>query len=216
MTLPGEPSRPGRYARALVLAAVAGAVDAVGFLHFRSFYVSFMSGNTTRIAVALAEGDDGLALRGGTLVACFVVGVIAGDLLTGAPADRQWATLLVEAALLLAAAATGAGIASSLLLAAAMGAHNALVLRAERVSIALTYVTGSLVHLGRAVAALIARRPDKSPGWPYAGLWLALFAGACVGGATSHGQELFTLTALASVLAILAAMAFLSNRENER
>jgi uncharacterized membrane protein YoaK (UPF0700 family) len=40
-----EPAHSRRYGYALALIGVAGAVDAIGFLHFRSFYVSFMSGN---------------------------------------------------------------------------------------------------------------------------------------------------------------------------
>jgi len=38
----------------LVLTAMAGWVDAIGFLRLGGFYPSFMSGNTTQLGIALA------------------------------------------------------------------------------------------------------------------------------------------------------------------
>ncbi len=38
---------------AIALAALAGYVDAVGYLSAGGYFVSFMSGNTTRLGVAL-------------------------------------------------------------------------------------------------------------------------------------------------------------------
>jgi len=55
-------------AAAVALAALAGFVDALGFLGLGGFFVSFMSGNTTRFGVAV--GSDWLAdaMRGGLLI----------------------------------------------------------------------------------------------------------------------------------------------------
>lgn len=191
-----------RYGAAVVLASIAGAVDAIGFLHFHTFYVSFMSGNTTRMAVAVANGDLGVVMGGGAVIASFVAGVVVGDLLTNEPPRRQWATLLFEAALLLFAALFGPGIRSSLLLAAAMGMHNALVLRADGATVALTYVTGTLVHVGRAVAARFAERRSPPALWPMVGLWLALASGAIACGSIL-GEEA-AITAIATLLAVTA------------
>jgi len=41
-------------ARAIGLAAIAGYVDAIAFVDLGGFFVSFMSGNSTRLAVGLA------------------------------------------------------------------------------------------------------------------------------------------------------------------
>ena len=70
-----------RWFLAACLAALAGYVDAIGFLKLGGLFVSFMSGNSTRLAVGLAElsGIAGLALA---IVAAFVGGVVAGE---GAP-----------------------------------------------------------------------------------------------------------------------------------
>src|SRR5216683_1717023 len=41
---------------ACALSALAGYVDGIGFLHLGGLFVSFMSGNSTRMGVSLAEG----------------------------------------------------------------------------------------------------------------------------------------------------------------
>ena len=47
---------PSHQALALSLAVLAGYVDSLGFLQLGGVFVSFMSGNSTRLAVSLAEG----------------------------------------------------------------------------------------------------------------------------------------------------------------
>jgi uncharacterized membrane protein YoaK (UPF0700 family) len=44
-------------ALACALSAMAGYVDGIGFLHLGGLFVSFMSGNSTRLGVSLAEGN---------------------------------------------------------------------------------------------------------------------------------------------------------------
>ncbi len=51
-------------ALAIGLSMLAGYVDAIGFIQLGGFFVSFMSGNSTRLGV-------------GGLIALFVIGVIA-------------------------------------------------------------------------------------------------------------------------------------------
>ena len=50
-------------ALACALSALAGYVDAIGFLHLGGLFVSFMSGNSTRMGVSLAEGNGRAAAR---------------------------------------------------------------------------------------------------------------------------------------------------------
>ncbi len=205
MTTRSDPGENDRRACALAFAllAVAGAVDAVGFLHFRTFYVSFMSGNTTRVAVALGQTDWSLAMQGAIVIAGFVVGVVAGDLVTGTASRRRPLTLTTEAVLVLLAAGFGSGLTSSILLALAMGMHNSLMLRVEGVGVALTYVTGTLVHVGHGIAAVLAGRRGRDPIWPYAGMWLFLTLGAVAGTASMRWGEASALIAIAICLTIL-------------
>src|ERR1700754_846594 len=63
---------------AVCLSALAGFVDALGFIKLGGFFVSFMSGNSTRMSVGLAEGSRDFAIAG-ALIGTFVLGVIFGS-----------------------------------------------------------------------------------------------------------------------------------------
>jgi uncharacterized membrane protein YoaK (UPF0700 family) len=54
----------GHLGLAIALTAIAGYVDAIGFLTLKHLFVSFMSGNSTQFAVAVADRSwsDGLTL----------------------------------------------------------------------------------------------------------------------------------------------------------
>lgn len=194
---------------AAALAAIAGFVDATGFLVSGGYFVSFMSGNSTRVAVGLIEGG-GAAIVGLGLIGAFVSGVTAGALIGRAmPLWRAPAVLALVAATLAAAAALltlGATSAGLALLAFAMGAENAVFAQDGDVRIGLTYMTGALVKLGKGLADLLMGR--RRAGWvPFAGLWLALMAGASLGALAIDRFGLAALwgAALATVLAAAVA-----------
>ena len=71
--------RPAQ-ALAASLSALAGFTDAVGFLGMGGFFVSFMSGNSTRVGVGLASEGAAAAIAA-SLVAAFVAGVTSASLL---------------------------------------------------------------------------------------------------------------------------------------
>ncbi len=171
-------------ALAALLAALAGLVDALGFRHLQGFFVSFMSGNTTRMAVSFAQGETGSAARAGSLIFAFFVGAVAGAALRHSVARHRRAAVLalVTVALFAAAALQRRGLdgAAVSAMAFAMGVENAVFVNAGRVSVGLTYVTGALVKTAQGlVAALFGERPFT---WvPDALLWLALVVGALAG-----------------------------------
>ncbi|OYX90330.1 MAG: DUF1275 family protein, partial [Novosphingobium sp. 35-62-5] len=65
---------------AIALAAMAGFIDAVGFLSADGYFVSFMSGNSTRLGVSLGT-DPARAAMPAVLIAGFLGGVTGGALL---------------------------------------------------------------------------------------------------------------------------------------
>jgi uncharacterized membrane protein YoaK (UPF0700 family) len=71
-------------ALACALSALAGYVDGIGFLHLGGLFVSFMSGNSTRMGVSLAEGHWSSASEALGLVALFVIGAAVGSLIVNA------------------------------------------------------------------------------------------------------------------------------------
>src|ERR1700760_4181524 len=96
-----------RSRRNLVLAcslsALAGYVDGTGFLYLGGMFVSFMSGNSTRIGVSLAEGHFDAAAEAPGLILLFVIGPGCGSLIgrSRSPFCQCW-ILLLESALLAA------------------------------------------------------------------------------------------------------------------
>ena len=64
-----------------LLAALAGIVDAIGYLHLGGLFVSYMSGNSTQLAVAIGQGSHNEAGSIAELIAIFVLGAAAGQIL---------------------------------------------------------------------------------------------------------------------------------------
>ncbi|MET0220739.1 MAG: YoaK family protein [Tardiphaga sp.] len=172
-------------ALACTLSGLAGYVDGIGFIHLGGLFVSFMSGNSTRLGVMVAEMDWRKAVDALALIALFVAGACAGSLIgRGRGRHRQWLLLLVEALLLAGAAAAAAygrpqwAIAIIVL---AMGLENAVFqVDGGAAGLGLTYMTGTLVRVGQLLAAALMGGPRWA--WlPNLLLWAALVIGAALG-----------------------------------
>lgn len=162
-------------------AGLAGFVDAVAFVQLGGFFVSFMSGNSTRAGVGLAFGSAHALLAAGLIVA-FVCGVALGSITARLSRRVHVRTSVVVLLLTLAAALSSAGwlTAGALGLALAMGAMNAALEEGGQTRVGVTYMTGVLVKVGQRIAGIPF---GESPwGWlPYLLFWAALAAGAALG-----------------------------------
>lgn len=172
------------------LAAVAGFVDAVGFLTLGGFFVSFMSGNSTRLAAGLAQGELVTVATAAALIVLFVVGVGLGSAAGHYAGGRRRPAVLglVTALLVIAGLAVSIGADGRIGMAfatMAMGATNALFERDGEVSVGLTYMTGTLVKFGQRLVASLLRYGERGAWRPYLVHWLALVLGA-IGGALAH------------------------------
>jgi uncharacterized membrane protein YoaK (UPF0700 family) len=179
----------GNLALACALSAIAGYVDGIGFLHLGGLFVSFMSGNSTRLGVSLAEGNWSNAAAALGLIALFVVGAAGGSLIVlGQGADRQPWVLLVEAMLLaLAAICYAFGLSSTAVAAIvlAMGLENAVFQIDGGAGLGLTYITGALVKVGQFAATALTGGARWA--WlPNLLLWAALVTGAVCGASAYH------------------------------
>ena len=195
---------------ACLLSALAGFVDAIGFIRSGGFFVSFMSGNSTRLAVGGVRALHDAMVAGG-LILCFLGGVVGGALLGSRFDRRRPAAVLVLIAALLAAAALleahSAFVVALALLAFAMGAENAVFEQGGEVRIGLTYMTGSLVRVGNGIAGVMLGR--SGGGWfGYLLLWLGFMAGAVLG-ALSYGSGNSATLWAASGAALTLAVASL-------
>lgn len=194
---------------AVAAAALAGYVDATGFLSANSYFVSFMSGNTTRLGVDLVANPH-TAVLPALLILGFVVGVFGGALLAAkAGQQRKFAVLSLVAALLAGAAVAGRSAELELamaLLVLAMGALNNTFQRDGEVSVGLTYMTGALVRFAQGLAAKVLG--NGGAGWEsWLMLWLGLALGAVAGAfalLTWPAYALWLPALWALVLALLA------------
>jgi uncharacterized membrane protein YoaK (UPF0700 family) len=216
-------TRLDRHDRLLVIgfAAIAGYVDAVGFLASSGFFLSFMSGNSTRFAVGLASGADYFAVAG-SLLASFVAGVTSGSLI-GRKVQlhnrRRQALLMgtIAAALFLAPwiAQSGYLLPALCLAAFAMGTENTLYEENGTITFGLTYMTGALVKVGQGLAVLISG--GERFGWvPYAVLWAGLIGGAATGAALFDRFGFNSLWFGAALAAIFSLILFsLSEKQTQ-
>jgi uncharacterized membrane protein YoaK (UPF0700 family) len=196
-------------ALACALSAMAGYVDGIGFLHLGGLFVSFMSGNSTRLGVSLAEGNWSNAAAALGLIALFVVGAACGSLIVlGRGANRQPWLLLAEAMLLAVAALCYAIDRSNAAVAAivlAMGLENAVFQIDGGAGLGLTYITGALVKVGQLAAAALTG--GARWGWlPNLLLWAALVAGAVCGGLAYHWINLAAIWFAAALALILSGI----------
>lgn len=193
---------------AAALAALAGYVDAVGFIASGGLFLSFMSGNSTRLGVGLAEAGQ-IAGLAASLLAAFVAGVAIATLLgRWLPAGRRRGQLLLVAALLGggAALANGGLLWPGLLLAAAaMGAENSVFEAGGDVKISLTFMTGNLVKIGQRIAAAFMGGPALAF-LPWLLLWLAMIGGAVAGALLWPVLGVGNLAVAAAIAAALAAL----------
>ena len=165
------PARGWLFALAMALAALAGFVDAIGYIHFHQLFVSFMSGNSTQAMVAAAQGDwSALGVLARTIL-LFVLGVTIGE--TVAAISSRWGRPLVlalETALLIVAFAShGPG-----------GSEG-----------------WTVVHVGRGLAKAVRGRGPWLAVLPFVGLWIGLISGGLAGALTA--ERSLSLALLAAV-----------------
>jgi uncharacterized membrane protein YoaK (UPF0700 family) len=175
----------GRFWPGLLLTGSAGYVDAVGLLQL-GYFVSFISGNTTKLGADLAGAGPGRALLPLALVLTFFLGGLAGSLLR--LASRRWGRLAILALLLgamvVAMTLSGAHLPAPeglLPLALAGGAQNALLAPQHGARAGASFVSGDLFAASRDLARGLLRR---APAWRWLrplAVWASLFAGALLG-----------------------------------
>lgn len=182
---------------AIALAALAGFIDALGYLSLGGIFVSFMSGNSTRFAVGLSDGRPlHLALLPLGIIMLFVIGVMAGRTIRHFSLKRPSTSVLALMTFTLICAGVSHGFHETMLaislMTITMGAANNVFFRDGEVTVGVTYMTGTLVKFGQRLAGKFLGEADHN-WWPYLLLWIGLVCGAVLG---STGYAFFGLYAL--------------------
>lgn len=215
--------RRGEHALAIYLSSIAGFVDTIGFMYLGGYFLSFMSGNTTRLTAAVNAGKWDVVLIAGTLMLTFLVGVAVGALISQLGQRHLPPTRTREAILLfICLSTTTASLLVALhierpavyLLSFAVGSMNSTFERNGEVSISLTYMTGTLVKMSqRFVGAFFG---GTHADWlSYFALWASLACGALLGGMAYVELGLRAVWVVNAML-IAGTVAALMNRQRRR
>lgn len=206
---------PRETALAVLLIATAGFLDAVGFLELGGYFVSFMSGNSTRMSVEAVGHEWGGAGKALGLIGVFFVGTVAGAAIERFGNGRF--RVLASASVLVGLAAAASSwmhwlpFPPILIVAVAMGVLNATFLHDGEVSVGLTYMTGTLVKAGQHLADALF----GGPRWRwlrYLSRWAALAVGAVLGAWTFTELRVGALWIACALLCALAAATGLVRR----
>lgn len=201
------------------LAALAGYIDALGFLSLGGVFVSFMSGNSTRFAVGVTDNINWkIGLMPVVTIVLFVVGVMCGRIIRHFRKTLPSTSILVFMSCALAAAGflyefhTNAVAISLMVL--AMGAANNVFVKEGEVSIGVTYMTGTLVRLGQRLAGKLLG--EKENNWvPYLLLWMGLIGGAILGSLSYQYYGLHSIWAGCMICLVLTlASARIESRDS--
>lgn len=167
------------------LSALAGFIDATGYLQLRGTFVSFMSGNSTLLAIGVSRADEAAVTLLSSVLVLFVAGVMAGTFVVSLVSPRhQVPTVLAVMTGLLAVASLAFRLSAPMTAVAAMtlamGAANATFQRNGDVVVGVTYMTGTLVKVGQKLAQALTGGL-KWDWLPYLWLWAGLICGGCAG-----------------------------------
>ncbi|NMO22501.1 DUF1275 domain-containing protein [Pyxidicoccus fallax] len=157
----------------LLLAGVAGAVNATGFVAL-GLHTSHMSGNMALLGESLAAGNWRMATLGAQVLLSFLLGAVTASALLEASRHRtrgrHASALLLEAGML---GGIGAWLMStpdtrepSLMwcLSFAMGLQNALVTRVSGAVVRTTHITGVITDIGIQLVQMFAWVRDGARG----------------------------------------------------
>ena len=174
------------------LAVLAGATDAYGLTMLHDLFVSFMSGNTTMLGIAVGSGDGARACHIAMLIGLFVVGAAAGAMVSDAGGRFHMPCVILAASVALCLPALAPGWTMAFVV--PMGALNAALgkvggeglghwLTGARSDLSwlVLAATWTSILLGASLATLAMRHGMSQP-WPLPlfGLLLAGLAFAIV------------------------------------
>jgi uncharacterized membrane protein YoaK (UPF0700 family) len=187
------------------LSVLAGMTDAIGFLETGNF-VSFMSGNTTHLAVAIGTQLWSSVFDIALWILAFIAGNILGVILARLAKRQAWPLLFYIGLLLALTAAWGESRPAFLMAVVAMGLINSVVEEVNGLPIGLTYVTGALSRFGRGLGRWLMG--ERRAGWR---VQLVPWTGMIAGGVTGAWlQQKFGVTAMAFAAAFALALAGVS------
>jgi uncharacterized membrane protein YoaK (UPF0700 family) len=187
--------------RLFALTATAGALDALSFLRLGKVFTSFQSGNVLFLGLGAGQGDYGLVVRAGVVLAAFFGGAVVGARVAGAALALETALLIAFAALWFVIVTPHehpvAQAALLALAAAAMGVQGALVLELRIPNVVTIALTATVAYLGQ----LVGSAGRSEPVQPLLGALILIYVICALGVALLPAVPAVALLPLALLLA---------------
>ena len=174
---------------AVLLAAVAGMVNVIGFLGFEHQAVSHLTGTTSLLGAALVNGDlRAISHLWGLLIAFCLGAMLSGMIIQDSALKlgrRYGVVLILEALLLLAATPLLEHqlIWGALLAAMACGLQNAMVTTYSGAVVRTTHLSGMFTDLGIGLGHLLRGVPLQKRRLMLSGFIISGFLGGSILGA---------------------------------
>ncbi len=174
---------------AVALSSVAGMVNVVGFLGFEHQAVSHMTGSTSQLGMAIAQGDwRAVGHLWGLLVAFSLGAMLSGLLIQDSALQlgrRYGVALAIESALLLVAIPLfeQQQIWGALAAAMACGLQNAMATTFSGAVVRTTHLSGMFTDLGIGLGHLLRGLPLQVRRLTLSGLIISGFLGGGIVGA---------------------------------
>lgn len=192
-----ERLEPGlsRLLLSLALVLIAGFIDAIGYLGLGKVYLSFMSGNSTKLGIALFKGDYSVWATTGVVVLLFIVGAFIGTLITDLFRQYHLTLILSAESILFVIAITLVLLfhTNSVLfpLAVAMGMQNTMHQMVAHADVGKGFVSGTLFGIGQAIAKAVRGKAPASEWAVLALSWITFVIGAALGALLFTQASLF-------------------------
>ncbi|WP_296282599.1 YoaK family protein [Pseudoxanthomonas sp.] len=179
---------------AVLLACVAGMVNVIGYLGFEHQAVSHLTGTTSLLGAAIAQGDLRAVIHLWGVLIAFCLGAMLSGLIiqdqTLKLGRRYGVVLALEAVLLIAAVPLfkQEQIWGALLAAVACGLQNAMVTTYSGAAVRTTHLSGMFTDLGIGLGHLLRGMPLPVRRLTLSGLIISGFLGGGVLGAWLYRQ----------------------------
>lgn len=204
---------------AVALSCIAGMVNAVGYLGFEHQAVSHMSGTTTQLGIALAEGDlVSIGHLWGVLIAFSVGAMLSGMIIQDSTLKlgrRYGIALALESLLLLAAIPLfkQQQIWGALVAAMACGLQNAMATTFSGAAIRTTHLSGMFTDLGIGLGHLLRGMPLQVRRLTLSGLIISGFLAGGILGALLFARFRYDALLAPALLTGVTGLSYVAYRQ---
>lgn len=204
---------------AIVLACIAGMVNVVGYLGFEHKALSHLTGTTSLLGAALADGDwRAVRQLWGILIAFSLGAMVSGLIIQDSTlrlGRRYGVALAVESLLLLASVPLFARqqLAGALLAAMACGLQNAMVTTYSGAVVRTTHLSGMFTDLGIGLGHALRGMPLPVRRLMLSGLIISGFLAGGIAGAWLFRALHYYALLIPAALTGLTGLGYVSYRQ---